>query len=157
MEKAKGNRGNFASVTGDNVERPPEDTKTLAEMGATKDQSSKWQKLAAVPECSERTYGDMYTQALEETNYAYQTLKQYKRVAGAIEKCRRLHNVSWSLHQEVVPLAETEQDSLLATAKQEGYTQKEFRVVIQQEKRAAKIEQIESGNTALESSRQREY
>jgi hypothetical protein len=47
-EKAKGNRndGQF----GGRAALPPKDTKTLAELGVTKDQSSKWQALAAVPE-----------------------------------------------------------------------------------------------------------
>ena len=48
MEKAKGNQ-NTGEFGGRN-ERPPKETKTLAEMGITKDQSSKFQKLAAVPE-----------------------------------------------------------------------------------------------------------
>jgi len=47
-EKAKGNRntGNF----GGRNELPPKETKTLSDMGITKDQSSKWQKLAAIPD-----------------------------------------------------------------------------------------------------------
>jgi hypothetical protein len=54
MEKAKGaadgtagpGRGNVVAACDRVLDRP----KTLSEMGITKDQSSKWQKLAAVPE-----------------------------------------------------------------------------------------------------------
>ena len=53
MEKAKGVQGQLQGrdSSGGRVTRPPEDQpKTLSEMGVTKDQSSKWQKLAEVPE-----------------------------------------------------------------------------------------------------------
>lgn len=53
MDKAKGARGqlNGRDSSGGSVVRPPEqETRTLSDLGITKDQSSKWQKLAAVPE-----------------------------------------------------------------------------------------------------------
>ena len=49
-EKAKGSKGQLIGrdPSGGSVVRPPEqNVKTLSEMGITKDQSSKWQKLAA--------------------------------------------------------------------------------------------------------------
>jgi hypothetical protein len=53
MELAKGTRGQLVGpgVIGGKDDRPPTDQpKTLSDMGITKDQSSKWKKLAAVPE-----------------------------------------------------------------------------------------------------------
>lgn len=47
MEKNTGQRGQF---TGGDVELPPAPPPTLAELGIGKHQSSRWQKLAAVPE-----------------------------------------------------------------------------------------------------------
>ncbi len=56
MEKAKG--GNPQLVANhDRLEKP----KTLAEMGVTKDQSSKWQKLAGVPD-------DQFEKALDNSS-----------------------------------------------------------------------------------------
>jgi hypothetical protein len=51
-EKAKGARGQLSGRdgSGGRVLRPPESEKTLADLGITKDQSSQWQRLAAVPE-----------------------------------------------------------------------------------------------------------
>lgn len=52
MEKAKGAQGNPGGQ-GAKIVRSNDTTaqpKTLSEMGVTKDQSSKWQKLAAIPE-----------------------------------------------------------------------------------------------------------
>jgi hypothetical protein len=57
-EKAKGNRGNIASVTGGSDARLPEhQPKTLSEMGVSKDQSSKWQLLLETEKAKGTDYG----------------------------------------------------------------------------------------------------
>ncbi len=51
MEKAKGtDRGGRTSKIDGRRELPSNSPKTLSEMGVTKDQSSKWQKLANIPD-----------------------------------------------------------------------------------------------------------
>lgn len=52
MEKATGTRGDIPEkVTGGRIMRPPvQDVPTLAEVGITKSQSSRWQAIATVPE-----------------------------------------------------------------------------------------------------------
>lgn len=74
----------------------------------------------------ERKYGEMAAQATD-SDYSYDTWRQAARVARAIEPCRRLHNVSWSIHQEVAPLPPAEQDALLAKAAKEEWSQRDTR------------------------------
>jgi hypothetical protein len=50
------------------MERPPDQPQTLAEMGVTKDQSSKWQRLAEVPD-------DEFEAAIEERRVEQLTAK----------------------------------------------------------------------------------
>ena len=47
MAKAKGTRGQLA---GDTVVRPPEENKALSDLGISKNQSSRWQKMAKMPQ-----------------------------------------------------------------------------------------------------------
>ena len=44
----------------------------------------------------ERRFGAMYTEALERTGYAYESLKQFKWVASRFELCDRSHNLTWT-------------------------------------------------------------
>jgi N6-adenosine-specific RNA methylase IME4 len=75
----------------------------------------------------EQTYGEMYTQALEVTQYDYQTLRDAKWVSSKVELSRRRDNVPWSHHREVAPLEPDEQDALLNQAEAEGLTRRDFR------------------------------
>jgi len=83
----------------------------------------------------ERTYGETYTQALDATDYAYQTLAQAARVSKALPICRRLQNLSWSHHQEVASLEPAEQDAILGKAAEHGMSQKELREFVRIYKR----------------------
>lgn len=44
-------------------------------------------------------WGEMYTQAMDETRMSYESLKQYVWVASAFQLCTRVHNLSWSHHR----------------------------------------------------------
>ena len=75
----------------------------------------------------EQKYGEMYTEALEESGYDYQTLRHAKVVAAKIEMCRRRHNLSFSHHQEVAALEPEIQDELLRESEDNAWTRKKLR------------------------------
>lgn len=84
----------------------------------------------------DRRYGEMYTQALDETEYAYQTLKQAAYMADRFEEKFRRLNLSWSHHQEVASLEPEEADALLDAAEEKGWSQKDLRNAVREYKRA---------------------
>jgi len=57
----------------------------------------------------ERAYGEMYAQALEETDYTYTYLRNLKYVAGQIALSHRCDSLSWRHHLLVAPLPSDEQ------------------------------------------------
>jgi hypothetical protein len=60
----------------------------------------------------ERAYGEKYAQALDATDYAYQTIADAKWVAGRFEISRRRENLTWSHHREVAGIQDdAEQDA----------------------------------------------
>jgi hypothetical protein len=75
----------------------------------------------------ERRWGEVYTQALEDTPYAYQTLRNDKYVAGQIEMSRRRDKLSWSHHEAVADMEPEEQDKLLDVAETLKLNRDEFR------------------------------
>ena len=68
----------------------------------------------------ERKWGEMYSQALEETDYKEQTLMNFKYVADKVQFSRRRENLSWSHHEEVASLEPERQDKWLDIAKTEN-------------------------------------
>src|SRR5262249_36589342 len=74
------------------------------------------------------------SQAVEETGYDYQTLRDDAWVAGAIDLSRRRDNLSWSHHKEVASLPEDEQDAALDEAEREGLTRNQLRQRVQKRK-----------------------
>src|SRR5215471_4465886 len=64
----------------------------------------------------ERAYGEKYAQALDATDYAYQTIAAAKWVAGRFEISRRRENLTWSHHREVAIEDDAEQDAVLDAA-----------------------------------------
>jgi len=74
----------------------------------------------------ERNYGEMYTQALDETVASYQTLRDYKWVTGRIELSLRKDNLSFSIHKEMASIKnEKKRLKLLKQASEETALYKE--------------------------------
>jgi hypothetical protein len=75
----------------------------------------------------EAEHGEKYSQALDATDYAYQTLNSARLVAERVEAKRRRKGLTWGHHREVAALEAKEQDKWLAKAEKEGWTVKELR------------------------------
>lgn len=73
----------------------------------------------------ESEWGEKYSQALEETDYALGTLQNSAWVAGRVS--RRHENLSFGHHQNVAHLEPVEQEKWLKKAEDEGLTVHEMR------------------------------
>ena len=69
----------------------------------------------------------MYAQAVSESDFAQQTLMNYKWTAGAIEFSRRREKVSFGVHAELASLPRDQQDEMLARAESENRTRADAR------------------------------
>jgi hypothetical protein len=74
-----------------------------------------------------RLFPERYTQAVDETGLALQTLRNYAWVASRIEPERRRVELSWSHHAELAALEVTAQEQLLARAREHGLTVPQLR------------------------------
>src|SRR3990167_209755 len=75
----------------------------------------------------EGKYGEMYSQALEATDYDYGTLRNFKFVASKVELSCRHDNLSFQHHWEVAKLEQTEQKKWLKEAVRQHWNVKELR------------------------------
>lgn len=87
----------------------------------------------------EQNYGEMYTQVLDESDYAYQTLRDDKWVASKIELSLRKDNLSFSHHVRVADLDPEDQKYWLDKAEEENLSVRELRKEINKWKK----EQVE--------------
>lgn len=92
-----------------------------------------WQRFG------ERRFGERYVQAIEATGKAYDTLRKAAWVSGAVDLCRRRHNLSWSHHAEVASLDAEAGDRMLDMAAAEGWSQKELRRRVGQVRNTARL------------------
>jgi N6-adenosine-specific RNA methylase IME4 len=95
----------------------------------------------------ERKYGEMYSQALEETDYSYQTLADAAWVAGKVEFSRRRENLPFSHHREVAPLPPEQQDEILDAAQREAWSRNAVRAEVNRRKNSAVIGSLPSSST----------
>jgi len=91
----------------------------------------------------EQKYGEMYTQALDATDYEYGTLKNDKWIASKVEKSRRRDNLSYGHHQEVAQLEPKEQEKMLKIAEKDELSIQELRVFIKEKKLDDKFDDID--------------
>lgn len=75
----------------------------------------------------ERSYGEMYAQAVGATGYENGTLRTAKWVAGAYELSMRMDNLSWAHHQIVAALPIEERTAILDQTEREGWSCAELR------------------------------
>lgn len=90
--------------------------------------------LGDLLEYGEKNYGEKYTQALETTGYAAQTLMNATYVARNVHKSVRNDNLSFAHHAEVAPLDPPEQQRWLKKAEDEQLTRQELRDSIRKER-----------------------
>lgn len=79
-------------------------------------------------------YGEMYSQALEDTGLEYGTLRDDKWISDKVEMSRRHDNLSFDHHRQVADLAPEEQTKLLDLAESKHIKSKEFRQVVKEYK-----------------------
>ncbi len=82
----------------------------------------------------ERRWGEIYSQALEETPFKYDTLRHDVYVAERIDPGRRRPLLTWSHHQEVAGLPPAVQDRWLDQAEKGHWTRETLRQHIREER-----------------------
>ncbi len=72
-------------------------------------------------------YGSMYVEAIKTSGAAYQTLRNYKWVAKAIEMSARADNLGWKAHERIAALPENVRKETIDLAAEEKWTEREAR------------------------------
>jgi hypothetical protein len=85
----------------------------------------------------EREYGEKYTQALDETGYDYQTLRNMVYVAERVDLSRRRDNLSWTHHAEIASLPPEQQEVWLNRAQSKELSTRELRASLREVKLAS--------------------
>lgn len=94
---------------------------------------------------AQTTWGDRYSELIEETGYDYGTLRDSVWVCSAIEMSRRRDKLSFAHHREVARLEKKEQDYWLATAERLGLTRQELRASV---KAGKVVRAVDAGEAA---------
>lgn len=77
----------------------------------------------------EHAFHEKYSQAMYETDFEYQSLRDVAYVARNVDLSRRRDNLSFDHHREVASLKPEEQEELLDLAEKEDIKSKEFRKI----------------------------
>lgn len=84
----------------------------------------------------ENHYGEKYLQAIEETAYGYGSLRNIAYVSRKVPIDKRKDGLSFSHHCEVANLEPDEQEELLTTCEENGWTRQELRAKVKEYKRS---------------------
>lgn len=87
----------------------------------------------------EKQWGEMYAQAIDATDYSYQSLRIAKYVSSQFDMLRRRNNLSWSHHREAASLSRQEADLALDGAEENGWSKAQLRAEVSRFKNAALI------------------
>jgi N6-adenosine-specific RNA methylase IME4 len=87
----------------------------------------------------EQKYGEMYSQALEATDFNYQSLRDAAWVAGQYELSDRSDNLSWTHHRFAAALPAPERGRMLGLAEANDWSVRELRKRISQFKATARL------------------
>lgn len=80
----------------------------------------------------EQTYGNMYSEALDKTDYSYNSLKNCKWVASKVQLSVRTDNLSFQHHEVIASIPHIEQEKWLTRATENKWTAKELRSQLRQ-------------------------
>jgi hypothetical protein len=79
---------------------------------------------------AETTWGDKYTELIEQTGYNHQTLRDAAWVCNAVALSRRKDKLTFAHHKEVAHLEPAAQTKWLSTAERETLTTRELRASV---------------------------
>jgi len=82
----------------------------------------------------ERSYGNTYTEALRLFELDYDTLAQYKWMAGEYEPCTRVQNLRYAHHRVVAALEPEARQHWLVLAEAKHWSERELKAQIKAEK-----------------------
>jgi hypothetical protein len=94
-------------------------------------------------EFGEHRFGEKYSQVLDATGYAKQTLQGMSYVSRQIAPSRRRKDLSFALHREVAPLPPAEQDEWLDRCENDNLTREQLRAQIRASKATAARNPVE--------------
>ena len=79
---------------------------------------------------AERSYGEKYSQLVDETDYSYQSLRDMMWVSNNVSPAVRRSDLTWSHHREVAKLDMKEQIKILALASERQLSVSSLRQVL---------------------------
>lgn len=94
----------------------------------------------------EKGYGEKYAQAISPTQA--DTWKHYAWVSNSVEKCTRVHDLSWAHHREIAKFSKTPDVQRELLEKGRGTTVTEFKTIVREYTHGAKVAAIQAGAVA---------